>query len=47
MVLSTNDLNELQKQNLKAFNNINKVTRVRNGISENTINTIVNLLNNK
>jgi len=47
MVLSTNDLNELQKENLKVFNNINKVTVVGNGISENTMKTIVNLLNNK
>jgi len=47
MVLSTNDLNEVQKENLKVFNNINKVTVVGNGISENTMKTIVNLLNNK
>ena len=45
ILLTTEGLNQLQEESIKGLYNIHSLTRVGNGISENTINTIIDLLN--
>ena len=45
ILLTTEGLNQLQEESIKGLNNVKSLTRVGNGISKNTINTVVDLLN--